>query len=521
MGRMPRTRTTARTTARTGRRVEFGDFQTPAGLAAEVCALLGGKGIAPASLVEPTCGTGTFLTAALKSFPQARQAVGVEIDPAHVARARASLRSVAGSCSTRILQADFFHLDWPRLIAGLSPPLLVLGNPPWVTNAELGTLGSINLPAKSNFQKRPGLEAITGKSNFDISESMLIRLLELLDGKQAILAMLCKTSVARKVLMQTWQRGMAIEQSAIFPIDSEVHFSVSVDACLFFASLQPGKRETTCEVHDGLKLGHPRKRFGLASGRLIADLEHSHIVEQLQGRCAYQWRSGIKHDCARVMELSQRGSQLVNGLDEIVDIEESCVYPMLKSAEVARGPCPSPHRWMLVPQQAIGEDTSRLRHLAPRTWQYLMRHADLLASRKSSIYRQRPPFSVFGVGSYSFAPCKLAISGFYKSLRFSPLACYRGRPVVLDDTSYFLPAQTREEMEFLQSLVGSEPARQFFAALVFWDSKRPITIDLLSRLDLGALAKALGREQEYHSHLAANPWASRGLVAEIPAPTAS
>ena len=38
-------------------------------------------------------------------------------------------------------------------------------------------LASPNLPSKSNFQNRKGLDAVTGKANFDISEWMLIQLM--------------------------------------------------------------------------------------------------------------------------------------------------------------------------------------------------------------------------------------------------------------------------------------------------------------------------------------------------------
>ena len=50
-------------------KIEFGDFQTPAALAVEVCALLKRLGVEPDSVIEPTCGTGAFLVAAADMFP--------------------------------------------------------------------------------------------------------------------------------------------------------------------------------------------------------------------------------------------------------------------------------------------------------------------------------------------------------------------------------------------------------------------------------------------------------------------
>ena len=52
-------------------RREFGDFQTPLTLARDVCALLVRSGIRPKSILEPTCGRGSFLVASLEHFSSA------------------------------------------------------------------------------------------------------------------------------------------------------------------------------------------------------------------------------------------------------------------------------------------------------------------------------------------------------------------------------------------------------------------------------------------------------------------
>jgi hypothetical protein len=52
--------------------------------------------------------------------------------------------------------------------------VLIVGNPPWVTNAELSSLNSQNLPEKSNIKALQGMDAITGRSNFDIGEFVLL-----------------------------------------------------------------------------------------------------------------------------------------------------------------------------------------------------------------------------------------------------------------------------------------------------------------------------------------------------------
>ena len=191
------------------------------------------------------------------------------------------------------------------------------------------------------------------------------------------------------------------------------------------------------------------------------------------GACHLEWRLGIKHDAAAVMEVTG------------ADVEPEYLYPLLKSADLARGTGPS--RWMVVPQRALGDDTAALAARAPRLWRYLHRHAAALDGRRSSIYRDRPRFAVFGVGPYAFAPWKVAVSGLHKTAEFRVVGPVDGRPVVFDDTCYFLPFDSAHEAHTVGALLRSRPARDLLDALMFRDAKRPVTKRLLQRLDLRAL----------------------------------
>jgi hypothetical protein len=201
------------------------------------------------------------------------------------------------------------------------------------------------------------------------------------------------------------------------------------------------------------------------------------------------------------MELMREGGRFRNGLHELPELEEDFVYPMLKCSDIANGRV-VPLRWMLVTQRRMGEDTRAIAERAPNTWAYLVAHGDLLHRRASSIYRNRPPFSVFGVGDYSFAPWKVAISGLHKRPAFRVVGPHAGKPVVFDDTCCFIPCQSEDEAACLAGLLNSPTAQEFYSSLVFWDAKRPITIDILRQLDLAALARELGSEEEMARHLA-------------------
>jgi len=437
---------------------------------------------------------GRFLVAAGERFPSVSHLLGFEFKPDYVEAARERLRGWLPSTEIRIEQGDFFSVDWSPVLRSLPDPLLVLGNPPWVTNATLERLGSSNLPLKSNTQQLRGIDAITGKSNFDISEWMLIRELEWISDRDAALAMLCKTAVARKVLLHTWSHGQNPATAAAYRIDARSHFGAAVDACLLVICPGPRNGTHSCRVYPNLGETRPAATFGYRSGRLVADVAAFDRVAHLEGTDQFRWRSGIKHDCSKVMELTEDGGTYRNGMAEPVDIEDDYLFPMVKSADLARGPVSRPHRRMLVTQRFVGEDTSSIRTRAPRTWKYLLDHADLLNRRMSAVYRNRLCFSIFGVGDYSFAPWKVAISGFYRKLDFRIIGPRDGKPAVLDDTCYFLACESEQEASLLARLLNSSTAREFFSAFIFWDAKRPITVDLLRRLDLQKLAREMGLE---------------------------
>jgi hypothetical protein len=149
----------------------------------------------------------------------------------------------------------------------------------------------------------------------------------------------------------------------------------------------------------------------------------------------------------------------------------------------------------------VGDPTDEIKRTAPKTWRYLLDHGKQLDKRGSSIYTKRARFAVFGVGDYSFAPAKVAISGLYKNLHFQPVGSSGGKPVMVDDTCYFIPCDTKSEADFFADLLNSEMAQRFISALVFTDAKRPVTIDVLKRIDLKKLAEHGGQETKVVEYL--------------------
>ena len=58
---------------------------------------------------------------------------------------------------------------------------------------------------------------------------------------------------------------------------------------------------------------------------------------------------------------------------------------------------------------------------------------------------------------------------------------------MLDDTCYFLPFENKAEAKKVCGLLNSNAAQEFFKSFIFWDAKRPITVDVLQKLDIAKL----------------------------------
>jgi hypothetical protein len=483
-------------------KIEFGDFQTPASLARQICELLRQKGISPEHVIEPTCGVGAFLVASAEIFPRAALR-GWDINPDYVKRTISELRRAGAAARASVNCQDFFTHDWEHELE-LSPgKLLVLGNLPWVTNSTVSSMAGNNLPAKENFLVLRGLAARTGKANFDISEWMLIRLVRALRGRAATIAMLCKTATARKLLRYAWQNDGRIREASLYRIDAAEHFDASVGACLVLARTGiAGPAEA--DVYESLTTTKPVSRIGLAGQDLVADIRVYRKLQHLEGLCSFQWRSGVKHDCASVMELKPAANgALENKLGERVVLEPDCLYPLLKCSDLANGRT-TPERLVLVTQQNVGGDTSGIARSSPQTWSYLQSHSDKLNARKSSIYKNSAPFALFGIGDYAFAPWKVAVSGLHRTARFQVVGPFQNKPVFLDDTCYFLPFENQRQAQLIADILNSPPCQQFIQALLFNDTKRPITVELLQRLNLNVIASEAGFEQRWRAMQNAN-----------------
>lgn len=438
-------------------------------------------------MIEPTCGVGSFVEASALSFPSVKKIIGVEVNQDYLDELENRKKQFNQSEKIELLQGDFFTFNWKSLLDD-EGCALILGNFPWVTNSQQGAIGGENLPIKMNFQNRNGFDAMTGKSNFDISEWMLIQVANWFRNRHGYLAMLVKTSVARKFINHLHKEKIGLARSAIYTIDAKKYFDVSVEACLLFCEFEPQFRNYDYDIYESLE-SENSQRVGHRNGMTVRDLDTFERLSKYYGHAPIKWRSGIKHDCSDVMELQKNGESYINGFDEIVDIEPTYLYPLLKGSDVANNRIDKTNRYVLVTQKVVGEPTKPIKMLAPKTWEYLESHSKYLDERKSRIYQDHPRFSIFGVGSYTFAPYKIAICGLYKKLEFRLIGLLEEKPVIFDDTVYFLSFDTKEDAEKTLNILTSKVAIDFYSSLIFWDEKRPIKSSVLNSFDLSQFEK--------------------------------
>ena len=470
---------------------DFGDFQTPLNLVNQILKKLKTLNKNWTRILEPTCGTGNFIKGITESGLDPNEIQGIEIQEEYVDRAR-ELSAVFPHITVH--KNNIFDLNLSKELSWANTgPLLVIGNPPWITNSELGSINSSNIPKKRNLKSLNGFDALTGASNFDIAEYIWLKLISELEENTAI-ALLSKTSVARNILQFAHMKGLPIRNAKIFKINTKEWFGASVDGCLFY--LEIGKNEDIyfAEVFSDLESITPDNIIVAINGYLVTCNNLNDISELLSrknDKFPFTWRQGIKHDAASVMELTYNSMGYKNKLGETVDIEDSYLFPLIKSSDLYNKERQNPTRAVIITQNKLSEDTGKIEKEAPRLWSYLTSHEDYFIKRKSSIYKGKLRFSIFGVGDYSFAPYKVAISGFYKNPRFRAFGPVDKKPVVFDDTCYFIPCNSELQAALLSSILNHPVSIAQLKSLIFIDSKRPITKKVLQNISLTDILKKI------------------------------
>lgn len=463
---------------------EYGDYQTPIDFAEAICRYLKySRNINPSAVIEPTCGIGNFLRSSL--LFEADEYYGIEINTTYCA----ICKKYINDDKVNVINANFFSFPTRSLIKN-NRQILIIGNPPWVTNSTLSTLDSNNLPKKTNFKEAKGIDAITGISNFDICEYIILQLINEYRDTNAIIAMLCKTSVARNVFQELKRKNIAFSSCDILEFNAVKTFGINASACILLIRLSEEQISSeVCNVYDFAQPDELKAQISYLNGRFFNNF-CTNMVD-FDGQCCFEWRQGVKHDCSKIMELTLLNNTLYNGQKEPVQIEDDIIFPLIKSSMFKTPIIHKFSKYVIVTQKKPRDETKLLEKIVPKTWKYLNDNLSSFKNRKSSIYRGAPLFSMFGVGDYSYSKYKVGVSGFYKKPLFSMLYSENDKPVMTDDTSYFICFDSYDMAYIAMLVLNSEKVQCFLKSIAFLDAKRPYTKKVLERIDFNKIVNTL------------------------------
>lgn len=475
---------------------EWGDIQTPNRLVEKVYQILVDANIDPDIIIEPTSGTGSFILNAPRFFRNLKLIYGVEIQKQHIWCSafkiiRKMLDQKKHSYTIRLIHDDIFKHEFDQdILNSNQSTILIVGNPPWITISELSSLNSNNLPLKSNIKGFKGFDALTGKSNFDITETIIIKLIKLFSNSKGKIAFLCKNTVVRNILKETNNSNLKISNIRALNFRAKEYFGKICNASLFVADFTQSKNDTFCSIADLEEPDKIIRKFGWFKDHFVSDIEKYKLYSQFEGQFPFNWRQGIKHDCASILELQLASDgKLINKSNEVVDVEDELVYPLLKGSSLRKLYARDISRRLILTQTKLSEDTNKIKEMYPKTWQYLMKNKKAFSKRKSRVFQGKPAFSIFGVGDYVFSPYKVALAGFYKKPIFTFVAPKNGKPVLFDDTCYYLSFQNYSEALFTCTVLNTNTIIDFLKSIVFIDSKRPFTKEVLMRINFAHLVK--------------------------------
>lgn len=458
---------------------ELGNYQTPIYFSDIICEYLKTDlKIKPDIIIEPTCGIGNFLKSASKFFLY-NEIYGIELDENKLKHVDKTLPNL------KLFNEDIFTFKFDKFEKTNS--FLIIGNPPWITNSELSKINSKNLPVKVNLKNLRKIDAMMGNSNFDISEYIILKMINEFKYTKSTIAFLCKTTVSRNIFIELIKNKVHFSFIKQLNINSSKIFKIDADACLFV--IQFGGETLTnniCEVSDISNPSEILYKYGFVNDKFYSNIDN---ITDIDGKCQMEWRQGVKHDCAKVMELTSENNHFINKNNETANIEDALVYPLLKSSQLKKPIVNETSRYVLITQKMIKQDTSYIKTEFPETWKYLNNHKEYFDRRKSSIYDNAPDFSIFGIGDYSFKKYKVAISGFYKNPMFSLV--YNDKTMMLDDTCYFLSFDEYDDAYITMLILNSELVKKFLKNIAFIDSKRPYSKKVLKRIDLFKCTKML------------------------------
>jgi hypothetical protein len=344
---------------------DLGDFQTPIILTDKICKTISKKKYDPEIILEPTAGMGNFIISAIKNFPNLKHIYAIEKQHRYEIIFKLRILKLIDqldiNCKIEYYNEDIFRHNFSNRFKSIvnekSLKFLILGNPPWITNSELSTLNSDNLPKKINIKKFRGIDAITGKSNFDISEFIIIYLIKKFSYTKGKIALLCKTSVIKNIIKNIRKLSLNLSNIEQIVFNAKEEFNTNVHAALLFADLLQNEK-VYCSISSLYGSKNNFEKYGWFKNKFVSNIDLYEKFIDLDGQSSYEWRQGVKHDAIKIMILeSNKNGNLYNGYGEELEIENKLLFPFIKGSNLKNHIINNSSKKIIITQSKPNMDT--------------------------------------------------------------------------------------------------------------------------------------------------------------------
>jgi len=192
-------------------------------------------------------------------------------------------------------------------------------------------------------------------------------------------------------------------------------------------------------------------------------------------------RHGVVNDLnsvffIRIIKKNPNGTIQIENLNDLgkrkvkkvrTDIEPDLVYPVIKPRHVRKWKIEG-YYYMIVPQKKAGENNERdLRTNYPKTYAYLHRFKNELIKRSSRWFKggDKPFYSLFGIGEYTFKPYKVVWCPMIFPPRFAVAFYvndeYVGNKVYIpDNTIGYISFDSKDEAYYVCAILNSPKIAQ-------------------------------------------------------------
>ncbi|HEY3174250.1 MAG TPA: N-6 DNA methylase [Candidatus Polarisedimenticolia bacterium] len=488
-----------------------GEYYTPAWLVEHVLDRAGFTGRTDDALLDPMCGAGVFLTAALARMRRARPLArpgeltalvqGMDVNPLAVLMARAAyldaLKDQVGvepiaipvACVDAILKEE----DVPAFD-------VVAGNPPWVSWESLDEgyrARTRDLWMHHGLFPDGGMQVMLGRGKKDLSMLATYAAAQKYLRPRGRLVFVITQSVFKSVGGGAGFRRFVLGDGTPLRVIGVDDFSAravfpKTAARAAVLTLVKGEPTTWPVAYRswGANGAAPREgwaepvdRADATSAWLTGPRDRIDALRLVLGPSAYRARAGAYTGGAngvywvspvagtdQVVNLPESGKRSVPAVT--ARVEPDLIYPLLRPSRLGRFHA-EPTDSILLPQDPIrrrGLDESVMAERYPLALAYLGRFRAELAARRDRgtrclIEAGAPFYSIFSVSAETLATWKVVWPRIASRLVAAAVGPREGRPVIPQETCTFIACDSEEEACYLAGLMNSslvnEAARAF------------------------------------------------------------